>query len=131
MPYFVHEATTVQVSARNAAQFLIPCLNESVIPKFILSSKNVHDFVGALGKDMPVISSLKLFLAYGQLATNSMLFLKEGLVLHLLSIMFNQLSRRDEKIMALSVLKMLSFHCHKGVIDHAAGSSLKSSAINY
>lgn len=129
VPYFVHEATMIQISARNAAQFLIPCLESSAMQNFILSSKNVHDFIRASGKDMPVISSLKLLLSYCQLAANSMLFFKEGLVYYLLSIMFNQSSREDEKLMAVSVMKMLSFHYHKGTIDSEAGDTIKTSTI--
>ncbi len=109
-PYFMHESTIVQVSARNAAQFLIPNLGEKKKKCFILSSKNIQDFINASGKDMPIISSLQLFLAYGQLVTNSVRFLKEGLVIYLLSVMFNQSSRNEEKIMAVSVVKMLSLH---------------------
>lgn len=118
VPYFMHEATMIQVSARNAAQFLIPNLDESKKQYFILSTKNVRDFVNASGKDMPVISSLKLFLAYGQFATNSKLFLREGLFDHLLSIMFNQSCRDDEKIMAVSVVKIMSLQYQEMEVEH-------------
>ena len=117
VPYFMHEATIVQVSARNAAQFLIPILEESKKQYFILSSRNIRDFVNASGKDMPVINSLKLLLAYGQFATNSKLFWREGIFEYLLSIMFGQ-SREDEKIMAVSVVKIMSLQYQELQAEH-------------
>lgn len=115
-PYFVHKVTSIQVAARNASQFFIHILDESKMQSIILSSKNVHDLVCASGKHMSALSSLKLYFTYGQLAINSKLFLKEGIFLYCLSIMFNVLSSDDEKIMAALVAKMLSFY-YKEIMD--------------
>lgn len=109
VPYFMDGITTVQISARNAAQFLIPVLDESHKRFFILSAKNVHDLINASGKSMPVISSLRFFLAYGNITANCKLFLREDIFSHAFSIMW-QSSRDDEKILAVSVIQMLSIH---------------------
>ena len=76
--YFQHATTAVQISARNAAQFLIPMLDDSQKCFFELSSRNTNDLINASGKGMPVSSLLKLFLAYGQLPSNCTVFLQEG-----------------------------------------------------
>lgn len=110
VPYFGHSSTTVQISARNAAQFLIPYVDKIHERYFFLNEKNIHDLVHASGRTMPVISSLKLFLAYGKIAGNCKLFLKEDLFSYAFSIMWGS-SRDDEKILAVSVVKMLSIHC--------------------
>ena len=116
VPCFQHATTAVQISARNAAQFLIPVLDNSQKCSFNLSSRNTNDLINASGKDMPVISVLKLFLAYGQLPSNCIVFLQEGIFLYALSIMF-QSSRDDEKQLAFSVVKMLSLHQNMSISE--------------
>lgn len=128
-PYFVHEVTSVQVAARNASQFVIHILDELNMQSIILSSKNVRDIVCASGKHMSALSSLKLFFAYGQLAINSTLFLKEGIFLYCLSFMFNSLPSDNEKIMAVLVAKMLSFY-HQERVDVEHGDPDSSRALD-
>ena len=119
VPYFQHATTAVQISARNAAQFLIPVLDDSQKCFFNLSSRNTNDLVNASGKGMPISSLLKLFLAYGQLPSNCTVFLQEGIFLYALSIMF-QSSRDDEKQLAFSVVKMLSLHQNMSISEEPA-----------
>jgi len=109
VPYFTCDNTMVQVSARNAAQYLIPHLDEIQKHQFILTSKNVCDIVNIAGKDIPIISVLKLFLAYAQLGANAKLFC-EDLFYYLLHILSKTYSSEDEKITAFLVLKKISLY---------------------
>ena len=109
IPYFNHSIPTVQLSARNASQFLIPMVDASQKHYFFLTSSDVVTFLKASDKDMPASSLLKLLYMYGQIPRNSELFLQEGVFYYAYSVMF-QSSRAIEKCLAFSVILMLSSH---------------------
>ena len=105
--YFNHDIPTVQLSARNAAQFLIPVVDASQRHCFFLTAVDVAALLNASGKDMPASSLLKLLYMYGQIPKNSELFLQEGVFYYAYSVMF-QSPRAMEKRLAFSVILMLS-----------------------
>jgi len=109
IPYFSHGIPTIQLSARNASQFLIPMVDSSQKHFFFLTSADVVAFLKASEKDMPASSLLKLLYMYGQIPRNSQLFLQEGVFYYAYSVMF-QSSRAIEKRLAFSVILMLSSH---------------------
>ena len=95
------------LSARNAAQFLIPVADPSQKHFFFLSSADVAAFLNASEKDMPASSLLKLLYMYGQIPKNSELFLQQGVFYYAYSVMF-QSPRAVEKRLAFSVILLLS-----------------------
>jgi len=109
VPYFKHKTTTVEISARNAAQFLVPEVDEASRHHFILTSAFVRHIFYASGKDMPISSTLKLLLVYGQVSDNCATFLREGVYQYAHSVMFTT-TRSIEKQLAFSVILMLSLH---------------------
>jgi len=109
VPYFNHETTTVQISARNSAQFLVPEVDEISRHHFILTSAFVQKIFYASGKDMPISSTLKLLLMYGQVPGNCGIFLREGVYLYAHSVMFTS-TRSIEKQLAFAVMLMLSLY---------------------
>ena len=111
VPYFKHKTTTVEISARNAAQFLVPEVDEASRHHFILTSAFVRHIFYASGKDMPISSTLKLLLVYGQVSDNCATFLREGVYQYAHSVMFTT-TRSIEKQLAFSVILMLSVVTH-------------------
>ena len=109
VPYFNHNIPTVQLSAQNAAQFLIPVVDASQRHFFFLTAADVSALLNTSGKDMPVSSLLKLLYMYGQIPKNSELFLQEGVFYYAYSVLF-QSPRAMEKRLAFSVILMLSSH---------------------
>ena len=99
----------MRISARNAAQFLIPVVDEALRHHFILTSASLRCVFYASGKDMPISSTLKFFLTYGQLSDNCWTFLREGVFQYAYSVMFTT-TRSIEKQSSFSVILMLSLH---------------------
>lgn len=107
--YFSHDIQTVRLSARNAAQFLVPVVEDSQKHLFLLTSADVVALLNASEKDMPASSLLKLLYMYGQIPRNGELFLQEGVFHYAYSVMFQSL-REMEKRLAFLVILMLSSH---------------------
>ena len=112
VPYFKHKTATVEISARNAAQFLVPEVDEASRHHFILTSAFLRLIFYASGKDMPISSTLKLLLVYGQVTDNCATFLREGVYQYAHSVMFTT-TRSIEKQLAFSVILMLSLHLNR------------------
>ena len=112
VPYFNHETATVKISARNSAQFLVPEVDDTSRHHFILTSAFVRHIFYASGKDMPISSTLKLLLVYGQVSDNCGTFLREGVFQYAHSVMFTT-TRSIEKQLAFSVILMLSLHLNR------------------
>ena len=119
VPYFNHGILAVQLSARNAAQFLIPVVDISQKHFFFFTSTDIINLYNASGKDMPASSVLKLLYMYGQIPSNCELFLQEGVFYYAYSVMF-QSPRATEKCLAFSVILMLSLYSQKpeSIIQH-------------
>ena len=113
--YFDHDIATVRLSARNAAQFLIPVVEASQRHCFLLTAVDVAALLNSSGKDMPASSLLKLLYMYGQIPKNNEIFLQEGIFYYAFSVMF-QSPRAMEKRLAFSVILMLSSHQKAGKV---------------
>lgn len=109
IPYFNHKDILVRISSRNAAQFLIPMLDESEKSSFVLSSSDVHDLLKALGRDLPTTSLFKLIIEFSRIPKNCDIFLKEGIFLYSIAV-FYESGRPIEKNLAFSVMKVLVSH---------------------
>ena len=127
--YFNHDISTVRLSARNAAQFLIPVMDASQRHCFLLTAVDVAALLNSSGKDMPTSSLLKLLYMYGQIPKNSETFLQEGIFYYAFSVMF-QSPRAMEKCLAFSVILMLSSHQKAEKVDTPQENTIIQDAIN-
>lgn len=106
IPYFNCDIEDVQVAALNAGQFLIPYIIDlkSARQFFILNEKSTVALICALGKSMPISSSLKLLHSYSLISENCSLFLVKGIALLSTSILVLS-PRRIEKELAIHLLR--------------------------